>query len=413
MTTYSPVTPGRASEPEPPLPPAPGPPSGFRAVRAAGRRGLVRITSDAVAPYQSAVVRIGFALTWLVLLVREWGFRNELFGTDSAWSWTMAREWNASTRAFSVLMWNDGRLWFEVVYLAAMAAAVMLLLGWRTRTASLLFMIGVLALQNRSPFVGNGGDNVIHVMAIYLVLTRCGRVWSLDAHHATRTRDRDRRSGDRDVTGVALWALLTTVLALVTALGQLSTGWALLLWGFALGQLAWWLVRRHAPGEPRTVLAMVGNVVHAGAMFVIAAQVCLIYAASGWYKIQGSFWQDGTALYYVLHLGNVTPWPALSHAIAGSSLLVLLLTYGTVLVEVAFPFTLFNTRLRTVMVLVMVSMHAGIGILLGLPYFALAMIAADLVFLPTPLLRRLATHLTPGRRSTTAGPEGGAGAEGG
>lgn len=387
MTTYSPVTPGRTCEPPQP---APRPTSG---IRAAVRRGLGRITFDAVAPYQSAVVRIGFAFTWLVLLLREWVYRNQLFGTDSAWSWAMAREWNATTRSFSVLMWNDGRLWFEVVYLAAMASAVMLLLGWRTRTASLLFMIGVLALQNRSPFVGNGGDNVIHVMAIYLVLTRCGRVWSLDARRAARGGDRE--SGGRDVVGIAMWAFLTAVLALVTALGRLSTGWALLLWGFALGQLAWWLVRRYAPGEPRAVMRMAGNVVHAGAMFVIAAQVCLIYAASGWYKIQGSFWQDGTALYYVLHLGNVTPWPALSHVIASSSLIVLLLTYGTVFVEVAFPFTLFNSRLRTVMVLIMMSMHAGIGILLGLPYFALTMIAADMLFLPTALLRRLGDRVTP------------------
>ncbi|MEU9029920.1 HTTM domain-containing protein [Streptomyces sp. NPDC048383] len=392
MTTYSAVTPGHTSEPPPPAPPP-------RGIRATARRGIARIAVEAVAPYQSAVVRIGFAVAWLVLLLREWVHRNALFGTESAWSWGMAREWNASTRAFSILLWNDGRLWFEIVYVLAIAAAVMLLLGWRTRTASLLFMIGVLALQNRSPFVGNGGDNVIHVMALYLVLTRCGRVWSLDARRAARGHD-----GGRDPVGIVLWALLTAVLALVTGLGLLSTGWALLLWGFSLVQLAWWLVRRYAPGEPRTVMEMVGNVVHAGAMFVIAAQVCLIYAASGWYKIQGSLWQEGSALYYVLHLGNVTPWPALSHFIASSGAIVLLLTYGTVLVEVAFPFTLFSTRLRTVMVLIMMSMHAGIGILLGLPYFALTMVAADLLFLPTVLLRRLGDGVTRAVRARPGGP---------
>ncbi|MER6525542.1 HTTM domain-containing protein [Streptomyces sp. NPDC001508] len=355
-----------------------------RGIGAAVGRGLARITSDVVAPYQSAVVRIGFSLTWLALLLREWVHRNELYGPDSAWSWAMAREWNATNQAFTVLTWHDSRLWFEIVYVAAIAASVMLLLGWRTRTASLLFMMGVLALQNRNPFMGDGGDNVIHLMAIYLVFTRCSRVWSLDARRAAHGRD-----GGRDVVGIVLWAFFTTVLALATGLGRLGTGWALLLWGFAFAQLAWWLVRHHAPGEPRTVMEMVGNVVHAGAMFVIAAQVCLIYAASGWYKIQGSFWQDGTALYYVLHLRDVTPWPAVSHAVAGSSLIVLLLTYGTVIVEVAFPFTLFNSRVRTVMVAIMMSMHAGIGIVLGLPFFALAMIAADALFLPTALLRRV------------------------
>ncbi|MFJ8789102.1 HTTM domain-containing protein [Streptomyces sp. NPDC102462] len=382
------------------------PPSASARLRRRGgaalRRGVARITSEAVAPYQSAVARIGFAFAWLAVLLREWVHRAELYGVDSAWNWAMAREWNATNQAFTVLLWQDSRWWFEIVYIAAIGASVMLLLGWRTRTASLLFMIGVLALQNRNPFMGDGGDNVVHLMAIYLVFTRCGRVWSLDARRAAHGRD-----GDRDVVGIVLWVFLTAVLALVTGLGKLDTGWALLLWGFALAQLAWWLVRRHRPGEPRAVMEMAGNVVHAGAMFVIAAQVCLIYAASGWYKIQGSFWQDGTALYYVLHTGDVTPWPAVSHAIARNSLIVLLLTYGTVIVEVAFPFTLFHSRLRTVMVAIMMSMHAGIGIVLGLPFFALAMIAADALFLPTALLRGAGARVsrTVRRHTTTPPPQ--------
>lgn len=375
MTTYPPATPGRAS--------VPSSLAGLRrAVGAAIGRGFARITSGPIAPYQSAIIRIGFSLTWLAFLLREWVHRNELYGVDSPWSWSMARQLIATNEAFTVLMWHNSQLWFEIVYLAAIAASVMLLLGWRTRTASLLFMIGVLALLNRSPFVGDGGDNVIHVMAIYLVFTRCGQVWSLDARRAAHGRD-----GDRDVAGIVMWAFFTAVLALVTGLGKLSTGWALLLWGFVLAQMAWWLVRRYAPGEPRTVVEMVGNVVHAGAMLVIVVEVCLIYATAGWYKIQGPYWQDGTALYYPLHVAVFTPWPALSHAVASSSLIILILTYGTVMVEVAFPFTLFNSRVRTVMVAIMMSLHAGIGVLLGLPFFSLAMIAADSVFLPTAFLR--------------------------
>ncbi|WP_406363720.1 HTTM domain-containing protein [Streptomyces sp. NBC_01579] len=385
MTAYSPATSGRESVPPPRA-------RLWRRIGAIIERGFTRITSGVIAPYQSAVIRIGFSLTWLALLLREWVHRNQLYGADSPWSWTMAREWNATNHGFTILLWHDGRLWFEIVYLAAIAASVMLLLGWRTRTASLLFMIGVLALQNRNPFVGNGGDNVIHIMAIYMVFTRCGQVWSLDARRSADGRD-DGRDGGRDVVGIVMWAFFTAVLTLVTGLGKLSTGWALLLWGFVLAQMAWWLVRSYAPGEPRTVMGMVGNVVHAGAMLVIAIQVCLIYSSSGWYKIQGSLWQDGTAIYYALHLGNVTPWPALSHAVAGSSLIVLLLSYGTVIVEVAFPFTLFNSRVRTVMVAIMMSMHLGIGILLGLPFFTMAMIAADSLFLPTAVLRWLSDRM--------------------
>ncbi len=69
--------------------------------------------------------------------------------------------------------------------------------------------------------------------------------------------------------------------------------------------------------------------------------------------------------------------------------MVLLVTYGTVAVQVAFPFTLFNRRVKNVLLAVMMTEHAVIAVVLGLPFFSLAMIAADAVFLPTSFLRRL------------------------
>ncbi|MFJ9843062.1 HTTM domain-containing protein [Kitasatospora sp. NPDC101155] len=363
--------------------PVPSPFAGLlQSMSAALTRGLARITGGAVFPYQSAVIRIGFSLTWLAFLLREWVNRDELYGPDSPWSWQMARQLNAANHAFTVLMWSDSPRWFEVVYAAAIAAAVMLLVGWRTRTASLLFMVGVLALQNRSVFEGDGGDNVIHVMAVYLVFTRCGQVWSLDARRARRIP-----SDGRDVVGIVMWALFAAVLTLVTVLDKLSAGWALVFWGALAGQAVWWLVRRYAPGEPRSVVEMTGNVVHAGAMLVIAVQVCFIYATAGWYKIQGPQWENGTALYYALHLNDFTPWPGLSHALAGSGLLVMLITYGTVIFESAFPFALINRHVKNVLLPMMMCGHVGIGFIFGLPFFALGMITADALFLPTSFLR--------------------------
>ncbi|MEU3953907.1 hypothetical protein AB0F45_16545 [Streptomyces achromogenes] len=105
-------------------------------------------------------------------------------------------------------------------------------------------------------------------------------------------------------------------------------------------------------------------------------------------------------VYYALHIGNVTPWPALSGAVASHGLVVLLLTYGTVIAEVAFPFLLFNRCTRTAIVMVMMGLHAGIGTLLGLPFFSLAMIAADAVFPPASVLRRLGDRMTRAARRT-------------
>lgn len=187
-----------------------------------------------------------------------------------------------------------------------------------------------------------------------------------------------------------------------------------LLWGVWLAQALWWAIGRYARSyEPRVLLDIVANVIHNGALFVIASEACLIYATAGWYKIQGSRWQDGTAVYYPLHLDYFSPWPALADLLAGNGTMVMLVTYGTVIVQVAFPFTLFNRRVKNVLLALMMAEHAAIAVLLGLPFFSLAMIATDAVFLPTSFLRRLGGWVARARgRVFSAGdpallPEGG------
>ncbi|MDN0200400.1 HTTM domain-containing protein [Streptomyces sp. S.PNR 29] len=374
-------------------------------------RGIARVTESALGPYQTAVIRIGFSATWLLFLLRELPHRQELYGPDGPWSWDLAEQLVATNGAFTALMWSDGRIWFEAVYALAVLTSVLMLLGWRTRTMSVLFMVGVLSLQNRSIFMGDGGDNVLHLMSVYLVFTRCGQVWSLDARRAGRARGA-RARGERcaDRTGPALWGVLGVVLLAVTLAGRLDGDWFVpaLLWAVWLAQGLWWVVGRRAKSaEPRILLDVIAIIVHNAALLVIMAEACLIYATAGWYKIQGSRWQDGTAVYYPLHLDYFSPWPALADLLSSSGTVVMLVTYGTVIVQVAFPFTLFNRRVKNVLLAAMITEHAVIAVVLGLPFFSLAMIAADAVFLPTSFLRRLGgwvararAELFPGRGRT-------------
>ncbi|MFH8219451.1 HTTM domain-containing protein [Streptomyces sp. NPDC018057] len=356
-------------------------------------RGVTRVTEAALGPYQTAVIRIGFAGTWLLFLLRELPNRQELYGPDGPWNWDLGRQLTESNGAFTALMWFRGQFWSETVYLLAVLSSLLLLLGWRTRTMSVLFMLGVLSLQNRSVFMGDGGDNVLHLMAIYLVFTRCGQVWSLDARRAGRTgaaRARGERVADR--IGPVLWSVLGAALIAVTATGRVQGEWLVpaLLWCVWAAQGLYWLVGRRArSAEPRVLLDVVADFTHNAALFVIMAEACLIYSTAGWYKIQGSRWQDGTAVYYPLHLDYFSPWPALSDLLSASGTMMAVVTYGTVIVQVAFPFTLFNRRVKNVLLVAMMTEHAVIAVVLGLPFFSLAMIAADAVFLPTAFLRRL------------------------
>ncbi|MFJ8073578.1 HTTM domain-containing protein [Streptomyces sp. NPDC096176] len=362
-------------------------------------RAVQRVTATALGPYQSAVVRIGFAATWLLFLLYELPNRHALYGPDGPWSWDMGRELIAENNAFSVLLVSDSTLWFEVVYGVCVLSGLLMLLGWHTRAVSVVFMIGVLSLQNRSIFVGDGGDNVVHLMAIYLVLTRCAQVWSLDARRADRHPGPDR-------VGPVLWAVLGGLLSVGTLLGRVGgdTWLIVLFWLLWISQGVWWAVNRYAPAsEPRTLLDVLANLAHNAALFVIMAEVCLIYATAGWYKIQGSRWQDGTALYYPLKLDYFAPWPELSALLASGGVIVMLLTYGTVAVQVAFPFTLLRRRVKNVLLAVMMLEHAAIAVLLGLPFFSLAMIAADAVFLPTAFLVNLGALVVRRRNRLLAG----------
>ncbi|WP_445042755.1 HTTM domain-containing protein [Streptomyces sp. SAS_272] len=354
---------------------------------------IARLTESALGPYQSALVRIGFSGTWLLFLLREIPHRQELYGPDSPWDWELARQLIDSNGAFTVLMWSDGQAWFEAVYALALVSGALLLLGWRTRAMSVLFMVGVLSLQNRSVFMGDGGDNVLHLMSIYLMFMRCGQVWSLDARRARREQEA-RARGERitDRVGPVLWAASGAVLVTVSVADRFHSEWTIpaLLWAAWAAQGLWWAAgRMRKSPQPRILLDVIGNVLHNGALAVIMVEACLIYATAGWYKIQGSRWQDGTAAYYPLHLDYFSPWPALADLLTASGTMVLLATYGTVIVQVAFPFTLFNRRLKNVLLALMMAEHAVIAVLLGLPFFSLAMIATDSVFLPTPFLHRV------------------------
>ncbi|MFE6842048.1 HTTM domain-containing protein [Streptomyces sp. NPDC057686] len=355
---------------------------GVRRARAAAGRAVAQVTGRALGPYQSAVVRIGFSATWLFFLLREFPNRHELYGPDGPWSFGLAERLIDSNHAFTVLMWSDSPLWFEIVYAVSVLSSLLLMLGWRTRAMSVVFMAGVLSLQNRSVFMGDGGDNVIHLMAMYLVLTRCAQVWSLDARRA-----RLRGSASAGPAGPVLWGVLGAVLGYGAVTARFGYGWLAAFAALWVVCAVWWMVDRYEPeGEGRAVLDVLANLVHNAGLLVIMAEVCLIYATAGWYKIQGSRWQDGTALYYPLGLDYFTPWPGLSSVVAGSGTLVMLLSYGTVAVQVAFPFTVFNRRIKNVLLGLMMLEHAGIAVLLGLPFFSLAMIAADAVFLPTGFL---------------------------
>lgn len=346
--------------------------------------GFVESVGQVRFPYQAALIRIGFACITALFLAREWPYRRQLFGDLNPWSLDMAVRVISEDQAFTVLTWWPGRWWFEIVYHGTLLAALLLMAGWRTRATSVFVMVGVLSLEFRSPFLGDGGDNVLRIMAIYLVFVRCGTVWSMDA----RRRRRQEQAGDRDRSGLLLWQ--GTGVLLGSLLGFPQWGWSMVLWSLWAAHGAHFAAERWFPRhESRAVLDRLTAMLHNCAMAVVALQVCFIYATAGWYKIQGSRWQEGSALHYALHLDHFRPWPSLSDLLTAGMVPLVVMTYATVILQVAFPFTLANRRIKNVLIALMMAEHAGIAVALGLPFLSLAMIVCDALFLPTALLLAL------------------------
>ncbi|MFH8387248.1 HTTM domain-containing protein [Kitasatospora sp. NPDC018058] len=297
------------------------------------------VTDRPMSLYAAAVLRIGYGLLYLAFLLREFPHRDEIWGPGSPWTPALARQLFDQTGWFSILTLSDSQAYFEICYATAVVTSVLFALGWRTRMVSILFAVVVTSFHARAIFMTDGGDNLILLMAMYLSLTACGRRWSLDAR---RTRLAAPSKAEHSVAGPrtpSFWFQLSVTRKLLS------------------------------------------TVLHNCAMVVIAAQVCIVYGSAGLYKAQGGSWENGTALHYVMNLDLFRPWPALSLMVDSHPILIAVTTYMTVLLQVAFPFVLFG-RLKYIVLTMLLGMHVGIAVLMGLPLFSGAMIVADAVFLP-------------------------------
>ncbi|MFC7457032.1 HTTM domain-containing protein [Brachybacterium sp. GCM10030267] len=205
---------------------------------------------------------------------------------------------------------------FWAWYIVTIALVVAFTLGWRTRIVTPLLFIAYTTLNGQNTPISDGGNYFIRVMLIYLILVDISRRWSLDAR------------------------------------------------------------RRAAKDAPET---QTGSVLHNIGLCLVVAQICIVYLEAGLYKVQGSLWQEGTAVYYPLQSEAYGVFPPLADLMTHWALPVVIATYVTVLAQIAFPFLLFNTITRRIALLMLLGMHLTIAVTMGLPFFSGIMASADAV----------------------------------
>ncbi|HEX8699368.1 MAG TPA: HTTM domain-containing protein [Myxococcaceae bacterium] len=269
----------------------------------------------------ASLFRICAGTAILIEYLLNYAQRRYLFGPRGLWPSEFFVAEMSQSASFSLYSWSSSTVYFEVCFHLGILVAVLWLLGWRTRLITPLNYVFLWSLHQRFPGIWDGGDNIIHLVLLYASFADVSAYFSLDA---------SRRQSSPRVQG---------------------------------------------PWE------RVGAMFHNAALLAFAIQISLVYGIAGLYKVQGTVWQEGTAIYYAFRGGQFV-WPGVTEWIYRNVYVVTGFTYVTVAFQVSFPFLLFlNRHTRRVAVVLGFSFHLGIALFLGLITFSLFMTSVDLALL--------------------------------
>jgi antimicrobial peptide system SdpB family protein len=282
----------------------------------------------------ASLFRITAGAAILIEYLLNYAQRRYLFGPEGLFPFDLFAAEMARTANFSLYAWSQSPLYFEAIFHVGILVAVLWLVGWRTRITTPLNYILLWSLHQRMPGIWDGGDNIIHLILIYAMFANVGAYFSMDASR-----------------------------------------------------------RKSQPASP-TPWTRASAMLHTSAMLAFAIQISLVYGIAGLYKVQGSVWQEGTALYYAFRGGQFV-WPGVTEWLYRNTLVVTAITYGTVAFQVGFPFLLFlNRHTRRLAVVLGFSFHLGIALVLGLVTFSLFMTSVDLALMGDDEYRAIGRWLT-------------------
>jgi hypothetical protein len=217
--------------------------------------------------------------------------------------------------------------WVMVTYYAGIVCVLLFTLGLFTRVTSVLSWAFHLSYLHRSVVIWFGMDAMFSFMLLYLALSPCNAVFSLDR-----------------------------VLARVIKGRPLPPA---------------------APSSWATVC-----------LRLIQLHMCVVYFISGVAKLKGESWWVGLATWQTMNAplfneGLPTEWMTDTrlgewfwHYVSFGT------TYLTLAFEIAFPFLIWNRHLRPWLIAAAVVMHGGIAVFMGLGGFGAIMLTNCLAFVP-------------------------------
>jgi uncharacterized membrane protein YphA (DoxX/SURF4 family) len=130
--------------------------------------------------------------------------------------------------------------------------------------------------------------------------------------------------------------------------------------------------RRRARGQPSPTS------VPAYGLILMQLQVFVIYEQTAWFKLDDAFWRRGDLMsYFLMSMYARFPTPQWAHWEGLSAVL----TYSTLLIELALPWLLLLRRTRALGLVLGIGMHLTIAVLTKLALFSFSMVGTYAVFL--------------------------------
>jgi hypothetical protein len=300
-----------------------------------------------------ALIRIGFGFTMVLHYLVNLPYREVLYGPHGQTSFeTFSASQHLSGAPFSLYAMNGSRAWFTTVYFLGLAIALAwAVLGGHVLTAANAIFIW--SLDQRNPNILDGGDNLVRILLIFLIFTTTNAYFSPGAR----------------------------------------------------------FVRARLAGQAGT--PHLRTAVHNTAALLIVFQICVVYAFASFWKLVDTRWREGNALYYISQLRQFE-YSNVFTQLMHNSVAVTVATYLTVLVQAMVVLLIVSRRLwlRELVLLLVIGLHVGIMMTMGLVSFGLFMIAADATLLSDVDYRRtigrirdLASRLRRTPATPTGAPE--------
>jgi predicted DCC family thiol-disulfide oxidoreductase YuxK len=225
--------------------------------------------------------------------------------------------WMQSVLFYLTAPWQ--LLAWHVVFLFSCVA---FMVGWRTSWVKWIVLAGEISYAHRNLALVYGVDRIICSLLFILCLAPIGRALSLD-------RVREVRAAKRSDLEAVPWSYTS-------------------IWAGACTRL-------------------------------IQIQMATLFFYSAISKIRGNDWWNGNAIWLVF--SSVEFYNRfLLDLFASHYWLVTVATYAVLLIEIAFPFLIWQRRARPYMLAAAIFLHIQIGVFMGLFYFSFVMIMGHMSF---------------------------------